>query len=114
MMRLGGIPFFISCSIIALTGKRQRNGSVKGGGGLKSSTQGLGMCTQDPQHIGERQVPEVPGTERTRLQPGRRWAEITGEQKGRKAFAPVPEGERRPGAQHFPLPKASYCFLQLS
>jgi len=59
-------------------------------------------------------VPEIQGTEHTWLQPGRRWAGITGEQKGReggrKTSAPVPVGQRRPAAQRFPLPSSLLLF----
>lgn len=41
MMRLGGIPFFISCSMIALTGSRGEKWVSGRGKGLKSTTQHL-------------------------------------------------------------------------
>lgn len=103
MMQLGGIPFFISCSMIALTGRRWEKWVSGRGGELKSITPQLGV------HIRDRRVPEIPGE---------RFAGIAAEQQqrrgGRKTPAPVPVRERNPAAHHFPLPKAPYCFLQLS
>lgn len=103
MMRLGGIPFFISCSMIALTARRWEKWVSERGEGLKSITQHVRV------YIRDMQVAEMSGE---------RFAGITGEQKGRrggrKTPAPVPVRERHPTAHPFPLPRAPYCFLQLS
>lgn len=87
MMRLGGIPFFISCSIIALTGRRQRNGSVKGGGAegqhprpggahrtLSTSGRGRSQRSQGPNALGFSQGEKV-GWDHRRAERKERWKE---------------------------------------
>lgn len=108
MMRLGGIPFFISCSIIALTGRRrQRNGSVKGlGGGLRAARKGWGRmgCSAGQG--------EVLGTKHTLIQPRRRWVGSQGSGKEREVehLPPSQRGRGTQGLSTSPSPKLLTVF----
>lgn len=109
MIRLGGIPFFISCSIIALTGQGQRNGSVKRGS-CRGTPPGPGVGAGHRRGSHERSQGGTGGAGRGPwLQPG--WNHGTAERGGRRNTATAAlERERHPTAPCFPSPKPLTVF----